>query len=498
MVIFFLIVSVLQMAVDSTSNQNAPYQSLEYQIKDKAFSATFDPSSGDIYLFHRDDRTFVRLTEQSTVDTLGSIPQDIEGLDYMDITSDGESIYFWEAGIGRVHRYDISTGTIERVDTSHSHRTMYGPASFLSDDDFIYAIGGYGYWEFRNFLIRYEPEFGQWEKITSLNDELVVRSWKGLLYKLGDAFYYFVDNTEDDGVQKTNAYRFDINKSKWYRETELEDVFEPFKIMDRGVHSTFSQRTTYMVDQNKNHLAFHSKSTQNSILNFVDVNDPAIYQLNLTLLGINDVRAAFYSDRIDQWIILGHESAWTERSILKAYLFEFDKNHPFITAYYPYNYLPADTMLLAAGGVIFIFLIGFLFYIQNRRSSNDDKESNSLGSQGSTDTPVNIHVNEDGGITVFINGNRFQTAEDQPMKELWKSITELVRSGESSILISELDQLIYPNQSHPSYNSRNRKKLIKIINSSCGFELLSEERSKIDKRYKVFTIQIDKIVLNAD
>ena len=491
-----MILWLLQTPVDSTLNQWQPYQSLEYQIKDRNFSATFDPSSGDIYLYHRIDRTFVRLTEESTVDTLGSIPQDIDGLDYMDITSDGESIYFWENGIGRVHRYDVSTGNFEREDTSHSHRTMFGHAAFLSDDDFIYAIGGYGYWEFRNFLIRYEPEFGQWEKIPSLNDDLVVRSWKGLLYKLGDAFYYLVDK-EDDGVRKTNIYKFDISESTWYRETKLEDVFESFQIMNRGASRTFSHRTTYMVDPNNNHLAFLSSNTQKGILNFVDADDPAIYQLDFNLLGINDVRAVFYSDRIDQWIILGHEFAWTERSTLKAYLFTFDKNHPFITAFYPDSDLPADTMLMAVGGVLIFFLIGYLFYFQTRRKSDDVAAIDSASSE-STDTPVIIETDDNGGMTVFINGNRFQTADDQALKNLWKTIVELARSGESSILISDLDQRIYSNQSHPSYNSRNRKKLFKIINNTCGFELLSEERSKIDKRYKVLTIQIDKISVRGN
>ncbi|WP_340104068.1 kelch repeat-containing protein [Rhodohalobacter sp. 8-1] len=109
----------------------------------------------------------------------------------MDITLSGESIYFWENGIGRVHRYDVATGNMIREDTSHQHRTMFRHAPFLSGDNYIYAIGGYGYWEMRNFLIRYEPEFGQWEKIPSKNDGIVIRDWGGLLYKVGDTFYYF-------------------------------------------------------------------------------------------------------------------------------------------------------------------------------------------------------------------------------------------------------------------------------------------------------------------
>jgi hypothetical protein len=495
MIFLLSIVALLQVPIDTTLNQPTAYQSLEYQIKNRNFSATFDPSSGDIYLYHRIDRTFARLTEESTVDTLGSIPQDFDGLDYMDISSDGESIYFWEKGIGRVHRYDVDTGTIEREDTSHSHRTMFGTASFLSDDNFIYAIGGYGYWEFRNFLIRYEPEFGQWEKIPSLNDDLVVRSWKGLLYKLGDTFYYFVDNTDEDGTQKTHAYRFNISESTWYKEHELEDIFEPFKIQNRGVSRTFSHQTTYMVDENNSHFAFLSSSTQNTILNFISVDDPAIYQLNLNLMGISDVRAIFYSDRIDRWIILGHEFSWTERSTLRAYLFKFDKNHPYITEFRPDNYLPDESLIISAGSVLVIGLIGLLFYFKHRRREEGVSANASMPLDSVQNRPVKIYLDDDRNITVLINGDRFQMADDKAMKILWVTLAEMTETGESSILVSNVDQRIYPDQSHPSQNSRNRKKLIKIINTACGFDLISEERSEIDKRYKVLTIQTDKICI---
>src|SRR6056297_2945145 len=225
MIALFILMMVLQMTADSSSGQPTAYQSLEYQIKDRNFKTTFDPSSGDIYLYHGTDRTIVRLTENGTTDTLGTIPQSYDGLIHMEITSDGESIYFWENGIGRVHRYDIATNTIEREDKSHSHRTMFGHAGFLSD-------------------------------------ELVVRSWKGLLYKLGNSFYYFVDNTNENGNQKTHAYRYDLLENKWFIEHGLEETFKPFEIMNRGVSRTFVYGRTYMVDKNNRHLGFLSSTTQ--------------------------------------------------------------------------------------------------------------------------------------------------------------------------------------------------------------------------------------------
>lgn len=497
MIALFIFMMVLQLSADTSSVDPSAYETLEYQIKDRNFKATFDPSSGDIILYHSNDRRIVSLSEDGSVDTLGTIPQNLDGLDKMDVTSDGRSIYFWENGIGRVHRYDIASDTIVREDTSHPHRTMFSHAPFLSRDNFIYAIGGYGYWEFRNFLIRYEPEFGQWEKLPSLNDDAVVRSWKGLLYKLDDTFYYLVDHPEDDGSVKTYVYRFEVDESTWYRESELESIFVKLKIMNRGVSGTFPQNTTYMIDNNNRHLAFLSSTTENSLLNFISLDESVVYQLNLNMLGINDVRAVFYSDRIDHWIILGHEFAWTERDNLEAYLFEFDKNNPFITVFEPESEQPIDqNLILTAGGLLVFVLIGILLYY--RRQSGDSEPAVSAPSTpDASDPPVMIYTDEDDGITVFIHGKRFHTAEDQALRELWKIIAEMVESGDSSILVSRVDQRLYSDQSHASYNSRNRKKLINLINSTCGFKLLNEERSKVDKRYKVLTIQNSKIGIST-
>ena len=497
MIALFIFMMVLQPSADTSSVGPSAYQSLEYQIKDRNFKATFAPSTGDIYLFHSNDRTFVRLSEEGSVDTLGTIPQNLDGLDKMDVTSDGESIYFWENGIGRVHRYDIATDTLVREDTSHPHRTMFSHAPFLSRDNYIYAIGGYGYWEFRNFLIRYEPEFGQWEKLPSLNDDSVVRSWKGLLFKLDDTFYYLVDHTEDDGSVKTYVYRFEVDESTWYRESDLESIFLKFKIMNRGMSGTFPQNPTYMIDKDNRHLAFLSSTTENSLLNFVDVDESTLYQLDFNLLGINDVRAVFYSDRIDRWIILGHEFAWTERSNLKAYLFEFDENNPFITIYKPESEQPVDqNLILAAGGILMFVLVGIFIYYR-RQSKETARGKSDASATEPSDPPVTIYTAEDDTVTVFIHGKRFHTAEDQALRELWKIIAEVVESGDSSILVSKVDQRLYSDQSHASYNSRNRKKLINLINSACGFKLLNEERSKVDKRYKVLTIQSAKIGIST-
>lgn len=499
MAIIFMILLVLQSPVDSTLNQQQPYQAIDYKLVDRNFRTSFDPSSGTIYIYHTPDRTIVTLSEEGKVDTLGTIPDSFERLEKMDVSHDGKSIYFWENGIGMVHRYDIATNTMIREDTSHRHRTMFSHAPFLSEGNFIYAIGGYGYWEMRNFLIRYEPEFGQWEKVPSVNDDVVIRSWGGLLYKIGDTFYYFVDETENerDDHRRTYAYRFEMNSGLWNRERELESVFESFSIDGRISNRKFAHTTTHMVDPNNQQLGFLSSTASDENLNLVDTDEKSIYQVNLTSMGFHDVRAAFYSKRIQQWVVLGHEYPISERMRLKVFLFEFDKEHPFVTAYKAESTLHAEALFITTGGLLATGVIGFiLFFLFKRRDKGQIIERPYSETRGKK--PVEIVKKTDEDFSVFIDGSRFKVSEDPALKKFWKIITELAESGETTIHVSNIDQRIYPDQSHPSQNSRSRKKLIKIINSACGFDLLNEERSKIDKRYKVLTIQIDKIRVKDD
>lgn len=497
MVIYLMLMVVLQLPVDSISNQSGPYSNLNYELTNLGLNASFDPSSGKIYLFNGQDRTLVSISEESRVDTLGTIPDSFEALHKMEVTHSGEAIYFWETSVGRVHRYDIATGVMRREDTSHSHRTMFGHTAFLSEDNYIYAMGGYGYWEMRNLLIRYEPEFGQWTEVPSSNREIVLRSWQGLIYKIGQTFYYFVDNDENESSKNTHAYKFEMDSRTWQKETNLEDVFKNFSIRGRILKPTFPQNPTYMVDKKNRQLGFLSSNISTGHLNLVSVDESILYQLNLAALGVYDVRAAFFSDRIDQWIILGHEYPMRERKRLKAFLFEFNEDHPFITAFEPESaLLQTEAVVITAGGAFAVGILGlFLFYLLKVKNSNDNGELTEESS--SYKKPVSVYIGNNEDIEVRIRGNRMKISEDNALKNLWLVIAEMVQEDEASILVSNIDQRIYPNQSHPSYNSRNRRKLVKIINTACGFDLISEERSNIDKRYKVLTIQIDKIDLKV-
>lgn len=498
MVIIFLIMSVLisyQQDVNSSSSQELPYRNLNYAISDKDYLSSFDPSSGKIYLFEKEGQILISISEESVIDTLNTIPQSFEGLDKMDVTRDGKSIYFWERGIGKVHRYDINSGTIRRQDNSHSHRTMYNHSALLSEDNFIYAIGGYGYWEFRNMLIYYDPEYRQWDRTTAKNDDLVIRSQSGVLYKIANEFYYIVDDPVSIEPGKTHVYKYDIETNLWYIERELEKLFENFLVPSFTSIHTFESNQTYRVDPYKRHLGFLSLYSENRQFNLISVDEALVYQLDLMDFGVYKVRDVIYSERINKWIILGHDLPSTRENRLQAFVFDFDEHRSLLNVLNPTNEISKQAVIFTAAGALGIGIFATLLFLFMKKRSEDVEDFTTYETPGKK--PIQLYEDLNGSLSVFIKDERFKISEDQAMKELWKVIAELAETSEPSILISEIDQRIYPDQSHPSQNTRNRKKLIKIINDACGFDLISEERSKIDKRYKVLTIQINKISIST-
>ena len=61
------------------------------------------------------------------------------------------------------------------------------------------------------------------------------------------------------------------------------------------------------------------------------------------------------------------------------------------------------------------------------------------------------------------------------------------------MLISDLDQKLFSDNTHSSYKSRTRRKVIQVINGESDYEIIEEKKSQTDKRVKVIDLNLDKI-----
>mgnify|MGYP003319811735 FL=1 len=68
--------------------------------------------------------------------------------------------------------YTFSDGSINRVDRSFPHRNQYG-AHFFSYKENIFLIGGYGYWQTKSIITKFNFNSGDWELVNTKGQDPV-------------------------------------------------------------------------------------------------------------------------------------------------------------------------------------------------------------------------------------------------------------------------------------------------------------------------------------
>ena len=160
--------------------------------------------------------------------------------------------------------YSFINGSIERIDRSFPHRNQYGGYFFSYKND-IFLIGGYGFWQTKNIITKYNFNNGDWEIINSTG-----QSPKGL-----DQGTYFIKENElyvfdflnrDTNNQKenrdNNIYSLNLESFNWKKLGVISDLIPSisqkkggkrfFKIEDKLAITYSDDPEFYLVDFEKN------------------------------------------------------------------------------------------------------------------------------------------------------------------------------------------------------------------------------------------------------
>ena len=137
--------------------------------------------------------------------------------------------------------YTFTDGSIKRIDRSFPHRNQYG-AYFFSHKENIYLIGGYGYWETKSIITKFNFNSGDWEIVNT----------KGQQPKGIDQGTYFIDNNKlyvfdflsrDTNTQKEkrndNLYVLDLETFNWRKLGVINDKTEIINVKNKGVKRFF-------------------------------------------------------------------------------------------------------------------------------------------------------------------------------------------------------------------------------------------------------------------
>ena len=125
--------------------------------------------------------------------------------------------------------YNFSNGSINRIDRSFPHRNQYG-AYFFSYKENIYLIGGYGYWQTKSLITKFNFNSGDWEIVNAVGQKPIGLD-QGTYFILENKLYVFDFISREINTQKEarnkNLYVLDLENFNWKKLGVINNEIKP-------------------------------------------------------------------------------------------------------------------------------------------------------------------------------------------------------------------------------------------------------------------------------
>ena len=138
------------------------------------------------------------------------IPESLNvGLNTLLPVSHNDKTYLLYPGGGLL--YLFADGAIKRIDRSFPHRNQYG-AYFFSYKENLYLIGGYGYWQTKSIITKFNFNSGDWE-IVNTSGQIPSGIDQGTFFIHNDNLYVFdfLTRTSNNQKEKKNDNLYSLN-----------------------------------------------------------------------------------------------------------------------------------------------------------------------------------------------------------------------------------------------------------------------------------------------
>ena len=160
--------------------------------------------------------------------------------------------------------YSFSNGAIERIDRSFPHRNQYG-GYFFSYKDNLFLIGGYGYWQTKSIITKFNFNSGDWE-IVATSGQSPNGIDQGSFFIKNNKLYVFDFLTRTSNNQKEkrndNLYVLNLETFVWNKlgvindltrsNGETQGVKRFFNFQNKLLYSYTNSPEFFLVDFDKN------------------------------------------------------------------------------------------------------------------------------------------------------------------------------------------------------------------------------------------------------
>ena len=430
------------------------------KLHNTAYRMTVDARNLRTYYYFHENSLLVQHNfgsrEGLVLDTLSNSGLLLTNLYFID----GESaLLMWDAGGGRVFRYDLETRRLDRLDNSYSFRAFYGHADLVFPDDYrIYAYGGYGEFTSKNILIYYNQTNQEWVDIPIFGDVPTSYYYGDFEFDSEREVMLFVQYQEQEVV----TYELSTIDWKWTKLGVFEVSSDVFHLDRFSGINRFDPVTGLM------HIYWEY---------FYDSQTNTVRKYELRegeFTTVENLRQVAYDSVENRWVGLADLKG--EGTLLSLLPFSLD-----LPDGTPRNYTviepktersPTNTYVFVLFLVVSGFVLVVLWGVQRLRK----RQEFPVPSTGFIELQT-------GQVVVHCQGRRVVFSEELDYS-FWEYVHELSAQGIQSCDLKEFDQQVLPTLSNESQYSTSRKKLLDHINAKLKVEFVQVRRSELDRRYR--------------
>lgn len=477
-------------AADSASSfrhiHTLPFE--DNRVTVSSFSSTFDPISETIYIVLHRSMELLALHVDGRLERLGRLTLDEEGtIAYISVLHGGKKLLAWMVGLGSVAEFDLETRTINRIDRSRLDSFMNRHIATIDGNGTLMAVGGYGFWEYRNRFLYFDRDTRGWEPMPLTTDTRPLPFVNGRLHDVPEQdqlmMIGFVE--AEDRSQFAQVLTFDKKRSRW----EKQGLYELTPRVITGGELVINT-SNHVLDAEHGLLYVHSGL-------FYDVKQERFLYMTLeaaALDHLDELRwSAFYSNKRKSWVRVGMlRNQVTPSLVYETWRPEglsdisrrvrlprriVDNAGGVHYTHDPVMMLGCLTVLLA--GVVFV---GGVHILRNRPSKP----------RAPIHAPLVIRKDPSGALSVQVSG-RILMIEDPVLETMFEILYEMTARKQDTILLTDLDTRLFPKQSNATSISKTRARLVEFVNEQTGKKVLTITRSAFDKRFRVLDVDITHI-----
>ena len=439
---------------------------------------SYDPDNNSVYSYYMTNGYVEKYSlgdDSLTITRLDTLYKQGEELSaHIMVLPEEDKIIMWEAAIGHVLEYSMNTGELVRVDQSRVRDFMFGAGSVYLDSLGIFAFGGYGLWEHKNFLLQYAFDLKEWIRVET-NGEVPPKSAANYMWfsEKNEELLYSGDGdissrVRNKGLKQFLIYSFHLPSKTWVKKA-------------RHIYS----ENTNLSGSSFRHQKAHSIDTINNIAHlrdrlFIDLDTYEILELSRERLPDLNSVTAFYETQDDQWLLIGRKNTMDARNLwIIPIQLNRDMLQPVASMSMIEYLIFYETPLLLLGVLV---IVGLFFGFKKIKGLSKPSVQNDQ-----------VRFESDGETISVIKNGTMVLMNDEYIEKIWKIIYRQKQQNEPEIMMIDFDEELFTVSNSTSYRSKMKAKLFDEINLGLNSYIIRAKRSSLDKRYKVIEINLSII-----